>query len=264
MNRIALLIPVFQNQAGLDRSIHALQDNSLIDVIVVDDGSSPPIREPKMPGPHRLSILRQPVNKGITAALNAGLEYILARNYEYVARLDAGDIAAPERFSAQAEFLDQNERIALIGTAVRYVRPDGTVLFTHRLPEAHVAIKKQMFWNSAFCHPSVMMRTSAIRAIGMYSAEYPAAEDYDLFYRLIQRYEAANLPDVLTIKELTEDSISVKRRNRQLWSRLKIQTKHYSPLSIWSHLGIGATLAFFLLPQEIVLKVKSWLRSSRS
>jgi hypothetical protein len=96
----------------------------------------------------------------------------------------------------------------------------------------------------------------------MYSEEYPAAEDYDLFYRLIQRYEAANLPDVLTIKELAEDSISVKRRNRQLWSRLKIQAKHYSPLSIRSHLGIGATLAVFLLPQPIVLKAKSWLRSS--
>jgi hypothetical protein len=108
------------------------------------------------------------------------------------------------------------------------------------------------------------MRTSAIRAIGMYSEAYPAAEDYDLFYRLIQKYEAANLPDVLTIKELAKDSISVKRRRRQLWSRLKVQTKHYSPLSIRSHLGIGATVASLLLPHEIVLQGKRWLRTSRS
>jgi glycosyltransferase involved in cell wall biosynthesis len=264
MNRIALLIPVFQNQAGLDRSIHALHDSGVIDVIVVDDGSTPPIREPRIQGPHRLTVLRQPVNRGITTALNAGLEYVLARDYQYVARLDAGDIAAPERFSAQAAFLDEHDRVALIGTAVRYVRSNGSVLFTHRLPETHTAIKQEMFWNSAFCHPSVMMRTSAIRAIGMYSEEYPAAEDYDLFYRFIQKYEAANLPSVLTIKELAEDSISVKRRKRQLWSRLRIQTRHYKPLSIRSHLGIGATLASLMLPHQIVLKGKRWLRSSLS
>jgi glycosyltransferase involved in cell wall biosynthesis len=263
MNRIALLIPVFQNQAGLDRSIQALRNSSVIDVIVVDDGSSPAIREPQIQGPHRLTILRQPVNQGITTALNAGLEHVLAGDYQYVARLDAGDIAAPERFSTQASFLDQHEHIALVGTAVQYVSSDGTVLFTHRLPQTHRAIRHEMFWNSAFCHPSVMMRTSAIRSIGLYSEEYPAAEDYDLFYRLIQRYEAANLQDVLTIKELAKDSISVQRRTRQLWSRLKIQTKHYRPLSIGSHLGIAATLASLLLPHEIVLQGKKWLRSSR-
>lgn len=42
-------------------------------------------------------------------------------------------------------------------------------------------IRRYMYINNAFVHPSVMMRCSSVKAVGGYGYKYAACEDYDLF-----------------------------------------------------------------------------------
>ncbi len=115
--RLAVLIPVFNDQHGLERSLASLaQDGAQFDVFVVDDGSEPPIRPPG-DLPFSINLIRQKRNQGITAALNAGLSTIVAAGYDYIARLDAGDLSLPGRLAAQMHFLDCHPDHAAVGTA---------------------------------------------------------------------------------------------------------------------------------------------------
>ena len=62
----------------------------------------------------------------------------------------------------------------------------------------------------------MMLRIDAVRAVGNYRAAYPSAEDLDLFLRLMERYDCANLPELGLYYELNEGGISATRRRRQI------------------------------------------------
>ena len=68
-----------------------------------------------------------------------------------------------------------------------------------------------------------MMRTDALVRLGFYSADYPAAEDYELLRRISTKFDLANLPEYLVDFRISRNGISVQRRKRQLFDRLRIQ-----------------------------------------
>ena len=105
MSRIALLIPVYNEIEGLYAALYPLiNSEGNFDVIVVDDGSEQDIDVNEQQFPFPIVLHRHDKNLGIACALNTGLQYILSRNYEYVARLDTWDICEPDRLIKQALF----------------------------------------------------------------------------------------------------------------------------------------------------------------
>lgn len=74
-----------------------------------------------------------------------------------------------------------------------------------------------------------MFRTVIIEDIGVYHTDFPAAEDYEFFFRIMNKYEVSNLDEVLICKEINPNSISLSRRKRQLYSRIKIQKNILTP-----------------------------------
>jgi hypothetical protein len=53
-----------------------------------------------------------PRNGGIERALEAGIDALAARGFRYAARIDAGDLAAPQRLAKQRAYLDAHPRVA--------------------------------------------------------------------------------------------------------------------------------------------------------
>src|SRR5688500_5262867 len=114
---ICILIPCYNNPEGLAASLKSIHPGgSSCLAVVVDDGSREPVRLPEgLPVPVQLLRLEQ--NRGITEALNAGLRWIMAHtSARYIARLDCDDLAAPERFSRQKDFLDRHPEVGLLGS----------------------------------------------------------------------------------------------------------------------------------------------------
>ena len=58
-----------------------------------------------------------------------------------------------------------------------------------------------MHMNSCFPHPSVMFRTCILKDIGFYSTGYPAAEDYEFFFRISKKFRVSNIDEVLIRKK---------------------------------------------------------------
>lgn len=260
MSRIALLIPHYNDIEGLHRSLGSISDIEPVDVVIVDDGSKVPpeasdlkLRYPRLA---RIELLLFDRNLGIEHALNRGLQFILNENkYDYVARLDCGDLCHPERFRIQREYLDQHSDVCLAGTWALFVDTEGRELFTLRLPVSPEEIEKQMFINNAFCHPSVMFRTSIIGSIGFYPTNYAFAEDYAYFFRFVRYGRCVNIPEPLVRYEVNPSGISFSKRKKQIRSRLLIiiDNWEWGIMPLW---GLARNLALYFMPRTLVWRIK--------
>ena len=184
--RVSCLLPVYNGAAFIDEAVQSILDQTMTDfeLVVVDDGSSdstPAQLAAFAQRDSRVRIHTQP-NGGIVSALNAGLALCRA---PYVARMDADDISAMDRFAFQAEYLDSHEGCVLVGGFARSetlqdANQHRTTGGRHRRTDLacfppRIAVSM---------HPLIMVRRAALEAIGGYRDDYRHAEDYDLFIRL--------------------------------------------------------------------------------
>jgi len=184
--------------------------------IIIDDGSTD----------RSLSILRRFAqrdgrirlvsrgNRGLTRSLNEGLG--LARG-EFIARMDADDISLPERLERQVEYLRAHPECVALGCRLYLIDPDGDPLMEEPRPTTHEDIMQMLLRGSgAIPHPGAMIRRTDLCAIGGYNEEFKAAQDLDLWLRLSERRQLANLDEVLVRYRMHFGSVSVGSRQVQV------------------------------------------------
>ncbi|WP_438481986.1 glycosyltransferase family 2 protein [Oleiharenicola lentus] len=215
---LSVLLPVHNAARYLPAALASLAAQTLTDfeIIAVDDGStdtSPALLRAYGAHDLRLNIISQE-NTGIVGALNAGLG--LARGY-FIARMDADDIALPNRFATQLAYLREHPHCVAVGTDVLYVDPEGAPLVRHRPALDHATIIAQLLEGNggALVHPSVLFRRDAIEQAGGYRARYNWVEDLDLYLRLAAIGSLANLPDVFLHYRQHSKSVNSTQGNRE-------------------------------------------------
>ncbi len=255
--RVVLLIPVFDGASALQRSLATVAaDEESFDVLVVDDGSREPVVLPARVGCHETTVLRHDENRGVAHALNTGLEWILARGYDAVARLDAGDLNEPGRMAAQRSFLEQHSNVAMVGAWTRHVDASLRTLYTTRYPVSADDIRRCFHYRSAFSHPACMIRAGVFERVGRYGAEYALGEDYELFWRVARTFACANLPTVLVTRVEDPRSLTHSRRGPAARMRILLQLRHFTwgRLDCW--LGLLRSVALLALPRRAALLLK--------
>ena len=113
-------------------------------------------------------------------------------------------------------------------------------------------------------HPTVMFRTTVLHAVGKYSYEYPAAEDFEFFWRIAQRFQVANVSEVLLVTRFDRNGLSVTRRRKQLRSKLRIQLENFRVAEPLSFVGVAKTLALMSVPYSGVVALKRALTRGRA
>ncbi len=257
--RTAFLMPAYNpTREDLARTVNSLLAQTAdADIVIVDDGSRAPVSE--ILAPHAgIILLRLDRNQGITAALNHGLEYIVKNGYEFVARMDCGDICAQNRIAKQEAYMDAHPGTDLLGAFADIVDEHGNHLFFEGTSGGRAAIGRKLRDNAAFKHPTFFFRTSSIQKLGGYSTDYPHAEDYEFMLRVYKEGNIDCLDDVLVIYEKNSGSISSKNRSAQLLSRLRIQLKHLEPATLSAYVGIARTIVTLLVPAPL------WARLSQT
>ena len=136
--------------------------------------------------------LERRVREGLTRALIRAIE--LARA-PLLARLDADDVAMPERLALQHEYLDAHPDVGLLGTGAREVDPTGREVAIVRPPVDDASIRRALIRANPFVHSSVVVRRAALDRAGGYDRSFPVAQDYDLWMRLARVTRLANLAE---------------------------------------------------------------------
>lgn len=225
---VSILMPVYNAERYLDDALQSIFAQTLNDfeLIVIDDASTDgSLNILNSYTDLRLRVVRHKSNMGIVDALNNGLKE--ARG-EYFARIDADDIAHPERLQMQLDYLNQNPQVGIVGS---WIHGFGDVRreYVHRYPVTDDHIKASLLFESPFAHPTVMIRRAALERLDQYySPNFPYVEDWELWTRLIRSGEASNIPKPLLKYRIHAKSSSQQFTQLQCASKLKLLQRIYS------------------------------------
>ncbi len=251
---LAVLMTAYNAEKTIGKAIESLmRETEPFDLLIVDDFSKAPLSEFLGSTDARIEIVRAPRNLGVAGAKNFGLKLLLEKPYRYIAMMDADDVCLPGRLAKQVAFLNTHPSVALVGSWARYVEENTReVIFQGRPPCDAEEIRTALFLNNCVIHPTWMVRTDALRVSGVYSSEFPAAEDYELLRRMATQFEFANLPECLLDYSISMSGVSMTRRRRQLFDRLRIQLRYFDASRAVAWLGIARTLLLFAVPMRLV------------
>lgn len=223
MPKISVILPVYNAEAFLPEAIASILGQSYADfeLLIIDDGST----DGSLAAIERFNDARITLfireHAGITKTLNFG---IAQAQGDYIARMDADDIAAPARFEKQAAFLDKNPSVSAVGCWYRLINNKAEIIKKVTPPTEPKLIKKAFFTGAPLVHPAAMIRKSALAAIGGYDETFLYAQDRDLFLRLMQKGELGIVPEFLFSMRVSPQSISLsKEKNQKMFGIMALE-----------------------------------------
>ena len=212
---VTVIVPIYNADLFLKQSIESIlaQTYSDFELLAINDGSTDTSGKTlESFSDERLKIINNDRNLGLIYTLNRGIKEAKGK---YIARMDADDIANPERLALQVSFLEKHSEVALLGGGADLIDENGTSFMPMSPPCLHKEIIEKIFLGSCFIHPSVMFRTNVVRKLGGYRAEALHAEDYDLWLRIIQYHEVANLAEKLIQYRVHPGQVSQRQLRQQ-------------------------------------------------
>jgi hypothetical protein len=159
------------------------------------------------PGSGGDRLLRGERPAGLPTGLNALIDAALDDpSVALLARMDADDIAVPERIEHQVRFLAERPEVDAAGSWCIEFSEDDVPLFHKRLPLDHAALTRFMLYRSPFNHPTVMVRRAVFASGLRYDARLRVMQDYDLWARMvIAGYTLGNVPAYLLWFRVEQD-----------------------------------------------------------
>lgn len=230
---VSVVMAVYNGEAYLCDTVASIlaQTFTDFDYIIVNDGSTDETAHllETLTDP-RIQVLQNDSNQGLAYSLNKGMA--CARG-KYIARIDVGDLAVPERFEKQVDFLERHPKIGILGSACVVIDERGVQRKVTRFPLNDLEIRWTSLLKNPFHHPSVMIRRDVLCQHHLwYDPALQAAQDYELWTRVLECTKGANLDDVLTFYRRSHNSITATQRDLQLANhdRVALRTvRHYLP-----------------------------------
>ncbi|TMW64434.1 hypothetical protein Poli38472_013056 [Pythium oligandrum] len=244
MPLVSVVMPVFNMGRYVEQALRSVmqQSYSQMEIIVIDDASSDETSKilTRLVGQDpRIKYVRNESNKGIAASLNRG--FTVAQG-TFVARMDADDVAFPDRIQRQIHFMLEHPHVDILGTSIlvghegdseceseltngvkTQEKATSIVMETAVYPTSSLATKWQLLFGCFLAHPTVMMHRRVLNTIvasnsELYSTKTPSCEDYDLWLRCAYRHNLTimSLGDVLLYHRKHEKQISAMHRLQQL------------------------------------------------
>lgn len=294
MQSVAAIVAAYNAEGTIVASVESiLLGTTPCHVFVVDDCSKIPVENCLAHLKDRIEIIRLDSNVGPAAARNIALKRALNAGFEYIAIQDADDISFPDRLEKQLAFMQDHPRVGACGTWTCLLDENMTGAFSPDLQAKAVEVRKTrkigstgtwtllrdeqsqhtvhlfsrvtepndvrnaMFFNIGLSHTSAVIRCEALRQVGLYSTDYPAAEDYELMRRIGTKYDLANIPECLVHYRISPGGISQSRRRRQLYDRFMIQMKYFEATQWRAWAGAAKTLATTIIPRQLKQLVRS-------
>jgi glycosyltransferase involved in cell wall biosynthesis len=193
---VSVIMTVFNGEDFLPLAVDSIFGQTFgdLELIIVDDGSiDSTSMQLRALNDHRLRVIRNPVNKGLPAALNVGIN---AATGVFCAFLDHDDIALPNRLQRQVDYLQSRPAVGLLGSAVEAIDGSGKVLKTVKMPLASIAIRWMGLLQCPMRQSSLIGRTELVKR-HLYSAQFPFYPDWDFIMRVARHTEVCNLTETL-------------------------------------------------------------------
>lgn len=227
MPSVSVILPAKDAKLHIDLAVRSILEQTFEDfeLIIVDDGSTDGTTELLQAySDRRIRLIIHPENLGFAAALNRG---IAESRGEFIARMDADDIASRDRIERQLAFLGSNADFGVVASRVRTIGPDGSPCEAGYDPPAGEALP---FWalllfTNPISHPSVVIRRRTLDAVGRFDEKWYPSEDRDLWTRMLPHTRFFVLSERLIDYRVHPSSMSQARRGLQQRQSIAIRTR---------------------------------------
>lgn len=224
-NLVSVIVSVFNGADFLEDAISSIlnQTHRELELILVDDGSTDNSLEiiAKFAEIDKRIRYISRENRGLSYSLNEAIQ--LANGY-WIARMDADDIAAPERISIQLKKL-KDTGADICGAAIKTF--GAKISRVIKYPENNEAILTRLLFNSSFAHPTIVGKRS-IFLDHLYSEDGVPAEDYELWARMAcSGIKLTNCNEVLLNYRIHKNQISNQKLSKQIAIREKVSKDYW-------------------------------------
>lgn len=192
---ISVIFPVYNAAEYIYEAIESILNQSFenFELLIINDGSKDNSKQIIQSfSDIRIKYIENEGNKGLIYTLNRG---IIESKGKYIARMDADDIALPNRFEKQHLFMEKCPEFGACGTYATYI---GNRKGNWQYPITDKEIKCRLMWGSGIIHPTALIRKSILNDYNIkYSEDYIAAEDFKIWVDISNVSQLYNLPEVL-------------------------------------------------------------------
>ena len=226
---VSVIMPVLNAAPYLAEAIESILDQSFTDLelIVVDDGSDDGSREIAAGYARRdrrvrhIALQRDQRTTSGARASNIGIG--IAQG-DYIARMDADDIAVPARLALQLELMRRRQLDVCGGRAVMFGDREGEIWY----PESQAAIRHELVIHSALPNATMLARAAVIK--GSRYDETAPFEEYELQTRLIFTARIENSPEILLRFRVHRNQTTRVLFNLKLRSRSRSRFRYFFQL----------------------------------
>ncbi len=255
---VSVVLPTYNSGRFLKLAVESILNQSYrnLELIVVDDASEDNTWSNLVnyvTVDSRVRIFRNKKNLGIAKTRNVGLRQALG---QYYAVMDHDDVSLPNRLSREVEFLNRNPEYAAVGCQVQIINSLGQVIKVRRYPTSATEIRKTLGIKSPICNPAALLRLSCVKEFDLYDERYPGCEDYDLWFKLANKYKLTNLDEFLFQYRLSDAQVKSKKAKRILLHTLQIKRGWIFKNNFFNAKTVLVYFLDFLLlliPEKIIL-----------
>ncbi len=227
---ISVLMPVYNAKSFLSQAINSVLDQTFKDFefVIINDGSTDNSKDIIFSyNDPRIKYVENEKNIGVVSTLNKGVGYCTGR---YIIRMDADDICSPTRFEEQITFMEKHPKVGLCGSWITLIDESNNVTGNNLSQVKSEFIKIHQLFSVPFNHPSIIAKADLLKQ-NRYE-HVIAAEDYDLWSRLEDKTEFANIPKYLLQYRWHQTNVSKEKADIQQKSKDSIILRQLQKLGV--------------------------------
>lgn len=267
---VSVIMPVYNGERYLAQAIESVLEQTLsnFELIIINNGSTDntaAILNKYAQQDQRINVLFHPEPLGHAGEAASNLANKHARG-QYIAKLDADDIAVPARLEKQVAFLESNPTIFLVGSYLELINSEGKKVGVRTYPLTSEEIYREFYLRLPVGNPAIMYRNGVIEGDFYQLRQKLFTDDYySLFVHLHSGLSFANLPECLT-RYRVHDRNTVFTNLRQKWA-VNVAVKEsfihdfgYSPpLAHQLMIGLIST-GIRLFPEKFLIRIMNQTR----
>lgn len=223
-------MPVYNAERYLAQAIDSVlkQTYSDFELVLINDGSTDSSKEIILSyNDGRIRYIENEKNIGIVNTLNKGVDLC---NGEYIVRMDADDVCNPSRFERQIAFMRKHPEVGVCGSWITLIDENNNVTGSNLSQVKSEFIKIHQLFSVPFNHPSVIVKSELLKQTPY--EHVIAAEDYDLWCRLEEQTEFANIPELLLQYRWHQTNVSKEKADIQQESKDSVILKQLKKLGL--------------------------------
>lgn len=234
---VTVVIPVHNAEAFLKEAIESIinQTYTNLEILLINDGStdnSSKIIAEYASYDQRIKVITNRNALGYGGEKASNEAYKIASG-DFIAKLDADDVAMPDRLEKQIQYLINNPDIFLVGSWMKIIDQAGIEKGKRKYPVNNEDILREFYLRNCIGHPTIMFRNKIIPD-DFYKLRFKALNDYYThFLHMQQGLKMANIPDYLVKYRIHNSNTTFSRLKEQWMVNMEIKRYIDSNISVY-------------------------------